>query len=237
MVSLAAFLVYSFYIWRLWILSRNIILCIILAVFATAALISSMVFTIRGIVTKMAISQFYGPNNMLAVLVGIGAATDFLVAFSLSWYLYKSRTGVKESESIVHILIAYTINTGLLASICTLCSLITTVLLPRKSVGLLLSFMVPPLQINGYLGSLNGRQFFRRWGEAHAQSKSEAITMSSLRIASHMPSNPLYLGPTTVDIRETGLEDTTTNPHTCKLSSMMHSETENQFASNIGIAI
>lgn len=236
-IGFAAFLVYTYYTWRLWTLSRNVILCVILELFAMATLISSLEFTIKGIATKMNLQQFYGPTNMRSVLVAsaCGTATDFLAAFSLSWYLFKNRTEMKESRSIINILIIYTINTGLLASISALCALIATILAPHTNIALCFSFMVPPLQINGYLGSLNGRQFFRRWAQTQARNNSEAVTMSSFRVASHIPPRPPR--PETLDFY---LEDSLcppADPQLCMLTSVTQVNTKDQYTSDVGIAI
>lgn len=81
----------------------------------------------------------------------------------------------------------------------------------RGNLGLFFSFMVPSLQINGYLGSLNyGRGFFRQWGEAHAKSILESTVVTSLRFI------PPRLG--ILETHELDPEDPFRNPESDALS-------------------
>jgi hypothetical protein len=76
------------------------------------------------------------------------------------------------------------------------------------------------VQTNGYLGSLNGRKFFRRWGQSHAQksqSKSETVITSSLRIASHFSSRPPR--PETLELGNFNMEGLSTDPNLNTFSS------------------
>ena len=55
----------------------------------------------------------------------LGAVSDIGIAAVLIFLLQRSRTGFRRSETIINRLIIFTINTGLLTSLCALMSLIT----------------------------------------------------------------------------------------------------------------
>ena len=58
------------------------------------------------------------------VLNVFGVVSDFAIAGSLIFYLQRSRTGFKRSESIVNKLIIFSINTGAVTSLCAIMALI-----------------------------------------------------------------------------------------------------------------
>lgn len=55
----------------------------------------------------------------------LGVASDVAIAVTLIFLLQRSRTGFKRSETIINRLILFTINTGLLTSMCAIMSLIS----------------------------------------------------------------------------------------------------------------
>lgn len=66
--------------------------------------------------------------NISRVVNVLSAASDIGIAFVLIFLLQRSRTGFKRSETIINRLILFTINTGLLTSLCAVMSLITVCL-------------------------------------------------------------------------------------------------------------
>ena len=63
--------------------------------------------------------------NLSRVVNVLSAASDIGIAFVLIFLLQRSRTGFRRSETIINRLIIFTINTGLLTSMCAVMSLIT----------------------------------------------------------------------------------------------------------------
>jgi len=88
----------------------------------------------------------------------LAAAGDVLIAFILCWILQSSRTGFKRSDTVITKLIAFSINTGLVTSICALLSLITIVVFPGAFIYITFYFTLGRLYSNSLLATLNARQ-------------------------------------------------------------------------------
>ena len=67
----------------------------------------------------------------------VTAVTDTVIACLLVYYLHTSRTGIKQTDSILNRLILFAVNTGLLTSICAIVSLVTGLALPNTLVYIL----------------------------------------------------------------------------------------------------
>ncbi|KAF5319713.1 hypothetical protein D9619_008602 [Psilocybe cf. subviscida] len=88
-------------------------------------------------------------------------AADSTIAISLCALLFHSRTGIKKTDSILRILMAYSINTGLLTSVAALACLITYALWPQKFIFIGFYFVLSKLYVNSLLASLNARSSLR----------------------------------------------------------------------------
>ncbi|CAA7266643.1 unnamed protein product [Cyclocybe aegerita] len=103
-------------------------------------------------------------SAMLYISFSGAVAADAVIAVSLCTLLVRSRTGFKRTDSIVTFLMAFTINTGLLTSICALACLVTYTLWPQKFIFMGLYFALGKLYINSLLASLNTRGALRNQG-------------------------------------------------------------------------
>ncbi|KAF9552153.1 hypothetical protein CPC08DRAFT_302520 [Agrocybe pediades] len=79
-------------------------------------------------------------DYLLYISFAAAVASDSLVAISLCSLLFWSRTGIKRTDSILTILMAFTINTGLLTSICAMACLITYAIWPQRFIFMGLYF-------------------------------------------------------------------------------------------------
>ncbi|KAF5319718.1 hypothetical protein D9619_008607 [Psilocybe cf. subviscida] len=96
-------------------------------------------------------------STYLYVSFAAAVAADSTVAISLCALLFHSRTGIKRTDSIVRILMAFSINTGLLTSICALACLITYAIWPKNFIFIGFYFVLSKLYVNSLLASLNAR--------------------------------------------------------------------------------
>ncbi|KAH9925625.1 uncharacterized protein BXZ73DRAFT_103162 [Epithele typhae] len=62
---------------------------------------------------------------------GACTAADILLAFVLTVSLYRSRSGIKNTDSVIDTLVMYTITTGSLTCIVNLCSFVMAIVRPR----------------------------------------------------------------------------------------------------------
>ncbi|OCH91626.1 hypothetical protein OBBRIDRAFT_792103 [Obba rivulosa] len=84
---------------------------------------------------------------------------DGMVTTSLYFFLQRFRSGVrfKSTDSTVHTLITYSINTSLLTSLCALLCLVTYAALPNTLIFLAFYAAIEKLYINALLANLNAR--------------------------------------------------------------------------------
>ncbi|KAF4622248.1 hypothetical protein D9613_009607 [Agrocybe pediades] len=112
-------------------------------------------------------------DYLLYISFAAAVASDSLVAISLCSLLFWSRTGIKRTDSILTILMAFTINTGLLTSICAMACLITYAIWPQRFIFMGLYFALSKLYVNSLLASLNARRSLRNWDNSEPTSLNE----------------------------------------------------------------
>ncbi|KAH8099625.1 hypothetical protein BXZ70DRAFT_238792 [Cristinia sonorae] len=158
-------IVQSFYIRRIYVLSeRNwwitgLVSLLLFARtpfnFATAALMYTLktwaAFRVNHI----------GPLITVTFGLGLSTAVDVLIAGILVFYLYRARTGFKNSDTLVHTLMAYTVNSGLLTMCCSTLALILFFVKPDSLAFAGLVQLSSKLYANSFLGTLNARRRLR----------------------------------------------------------------------------
>jgi len=88
----------------------------------------------------------------------LGVASDVAIAFTLIFLLQRSRTGFKRSETIINRLILFTINTGLLTSMCAIMSLISITVWPNTFIYITFFLCLSKLYSNTLFATLNARK-------------------------------------------------------------------------------
>lgn len=73
----------------------------------------------------------------------LSVATDVAIALALVFLLRKTRSGIRQSDTLINKLIAYSINTSLVTSICSVGVLITTIVWPQTFIFLFFIFTFP----------------------------------------------------------------------------------------------
>ncbi|EIW64951.1 uncharacterized protein TRAVEDRAFT_42357 [Trametes versicolor FP-101664 SS1] len=191
----------SFFARRVYMLGRY---HRIIAIFAMTLIVASVGFFIPMTVqaatttTAQAQSTFGGwqPTVGSALLV----AGDLQLSGVLVYYLYKNRTGVRRTNSMVDILIAYTVSSGSLICALNIVSLILAVHDPHNALFVPASMVVQAAYTSSFLVALNTRQLARDAGNmddtdigGHMQhagekgpaspAKRDALAMTSLAFA------------------------------------------------------
>ncbi|KAH7916690.1 hypothetical protein BJ138DRAFT_3602 [Hygrophoropsis aurantiaca] len=103
----------------------------------------------------------------------VAAAGDVLIAIFLCWLLQNSRTGFRRSDTMINKLILFTINTGLLTSICAVASLISITAAPNTFIYIAFYFCLGRLYCNSLLATLNARKGLR--GESRDENMSLSL--------------------------------------------------------------
>ncbi|KAH7915414.1 hypothetical protein BJ138DRAFT_1141668 [Hygrophoropsis aurantiaca] len=98
---------------------------------------------------------------------------DMSIAGSMCYLLTASRTGFARTDSLVTKLMTYSLNSGLLTSICSLSAIITCAAMPKNFIFLGVEFLCAKLYVNAYLALLNARYYLSN-GSEHRGSSGQA---------------------------------------------------------------
>jgi hypothetical protein len=88
-------------------------------------------------------------------------ACDTLISFSMIYLLHRGRSGYANSNKVINTLIAYTINTCLLTTLCTVTCLVLFIAMPGNFIYAPFYFAVCRLYANSLLSTLNSRESIR----------------------------------------------------------------------------
>ncbi|KAI9460426.1 hypothetical protein HD554DRAFT_2028817, partial [Boletus coccyginus] len=131
----------------------------------------------------------------------VAIARDVLIAASLCILLQRSRIGFRRSDSLINKLMLFSINTGLLTSICAIASLISIIAWPDTFIYVAFYFCLGRLYCNSLLATLNARKSLR------ADSRDEDMSFSFKFNGVQLGTNPSMIGmalgrqPTDVSIK------------------------------------
>ncbi|TFY78349.1 hypothetical protein EWM64_g5659 [Hericium alpestre] len=119
------------------------------------------------------------PTAILGLSVSVAA--DFFIAISLSYYLGRSRTGFRYTDTLINRLITYTVSTGLITSIITLIDLTVYVTRQDDFYYMFFTFMLAKLHCNSLLATLNTRHAMRSEVTMNRQQPFALSSMGSSR--------------------------------------------------------
>ncbi|KIM37530.1 hypothetical protein M413DRAFT_448350 [Hebeloma cylindrosporum] len=85
-------------------------------------------------------------------------AIDFIIAFTMCYYLYRSRSSFSGTNNKIVIVMRYVLITGCLTSACSLSALITYGALPHTMVFIGIDFILGNLYVVSYIAMLNARK-------------------------------------------------------------------------------
>ncbi|KAI0706403.1 hypothetical protein C8Q76DRAFT_157534 [Earliella scabrosa] len=94
---------------------------------------------------------------LVCIRVGAATAADAILTSVLVYTLHKSRTGMKRTDSIINVLILYSVNTGLIISAANVLCLVCGLVLPQTLTYVVLDSVISSLYLNSVLASLNSR--------------------------------------------------------------------------------
>ncbi|KAJ7473586.1 hypothetical protein B0H11DRAFT_2036437 [Mycena galericulata] len=159
--GVTAGLVQSFYAYRVWRMSHgNYLLAglILILVMATGGCgVAWVVLALE--------SQTYERLLRISPLTisinALSTGADVIITSTLCFMLYRTRPTSLATETMINRLILFTINTGLLTSVCAVASLISLILAPRTLIYASFYFCIGRLYSNALLASLNARAVIR----------------------------------------------------------------------------
>ncbi|KAI0642537.1 hypothetical protein C8Q79DRAFT_1013219 [Trametes meyenii] len=154
----------AFFARRLFLLNRKFAAAV---VFALGLLLGELGFSIACTVEAFIQPDIFHVQNLQwlsIVALGLIIGADMLLTTLLTFTLYRSRTGFKSTDSVLNILIFYTINNGLLTGTLSIVSLFMAIYYPHSLITDGLNICIAKAYANSLLSVLNHRHFLRNHG-------------------------------------------------------------------------
>ncbi|KAI0368172.1 hypothetical protein BV20DRAFT_1054168 [Pilatotrama ljubarskyi] len=89
--------------------------------------------------------------------LSVEATVDLIVALAQCVLLRSFETGIRRTDMVIRVLITYSINTGLLTSMCAIGALVSYAAQPSKFIYFAFYFVLSKLYVNSLLATLNAR--------------------------------------------------------------------------------
>ncbi|KAH9896845.1 hypothetical protein C8Q73DRAFT_687432 [Cubamyces lactineus] len=155
-------IVRALYCYRIWMFSgRRWLLTTAIVIGTLATCGSSLAYAARGLQqsTFIELEKF---SWLLYFSLSWAFLSDFLIAATMCTLLTKRRNGaLRKVDHAIRVLILYSINTGVLTTLCTLMALIAYAVSPHTFIYIGFYFLLPKLMLNSVLGALNARKTIR----------------------------------------------------------------------------
>ncbi|KAL1746667.1 hypothetical protein HDZ31DRAFT_61988 [Schizophyllum fasciatum] len=163
--SFSNFIIRGVYGYRVWSFVRGrmvlgLAVTLLIAGTTLASFAAGIAFTVK-VFEIPQFSRFDEFSYFMYTALGAGVGVDAMIALALSLSLSKSRTGFKRTDSLVNILMAYTINTSLLTSLCSIACFTTYTIWPHEMTYIGIYFTLSKLYMNSLFATLNGRSAIR----------------------------------------------------------------------------
>jgi len=100
-------------------------------------------------------------SNLMYLNFAAGTSSDLSVALALCWLLRGSRTGFQRTDSLIRVLMMYTVNTGLIVALDAAAGMFAYVFMPHNFIFLGFYLLLSKLYLNSYLAILNARTGLR----------------------------------------------------------------------------
>ncbi|EMD36551.1 hypothetical protein CERSUDRAFT_84724 [Gelatoporia subvermispora B] len=175
--SVSNFLVRGMFANRVWKLSHgNIILTGGLLLLSLTDLVCGITITVKAF--GLALDGFSSLSTLLYLNSAASLTADAAVALALCYFLYRSRTGWERTDSLIAVLMLFSINTGLLTVLDALASLITFAIMPSNLIFFAIYLCQSKLFINAFLATLNARETLRNGGTRSVAIQLSRVTQS-----------------------------------------------------------
>ncbi|KAL5532061.1 hypothetical protein ACEPAF_5625 [Sanghuangporus sanghuang] len=166
--GLITFTVQMFFANRVWRLSKhNVSLTALIVILAIVRIGSAFTTTVQMIRLKR-FSIFIRDFRWLFTFgLALSSVIDLIITSALCYYLQGNRTGYSSIDDVIHRLLLYTINNGLLTAFASLLAMVFAAAMPHNFVFLSLHFIIAKCYINSLLATLNSRDTLNKRDESH----------------------------------------------------------------------
>ncbi|KAI0326501.1 hypothetical protein GY45DRAFT_101640 [Cubamyces sp. BRFM 1775] len=158
-MGLTIILCQCFYVFRVYHLGPHKVYRFLVLV-AVICMICELAFFVATTVEvfHLALDEFPAYSWLVSTGFGCAALAELFLTGTLVVVLWCSRTGSKRTDTIIEILIIYSVNTGLLTSIFDLLSFIFALILPGNLIYVAVGSVAVKLYANSVLAVLNSRR-------------------------------------------------------------------------------
>ncbi|KAF8584810.1 hypothetical protein K439DRAFT_1616425 [Ramaria rubella] len=108
--------------------------------------------------------------------------TDSTNAIALSYYLSSNRSGIKQTDMIVNRMIMFSIESGILTSVCTIIMLIFFLSMKNKAIWLAVFVIIAKNYSNSILISLNSRSSYRNAGRTRQSTAGTSNSNGGIQV-------------------------------------------------------
>ncbi|EIW84244.1 hypothetical protein CONPUDRAFT_163422, partial [Coniophora puteana RWD-64-598 SS2] len=145
--------IHVLYTYRLWIMSRgrNCTLPMVVSILVIPTVTATSIILCWAIFRSDLWSDVLNIQWAITLTLANMAAVDIILAASFCYLLSSARTGFGPSDTLVVKIMAFTFDTGLLTSICSLSVLLACVLMSSNLVYVGIDLVVTKLYINSFL--------------------------------------------------------------------------------------
>ncbi|KAG2141124.1 uncharacterized protein EDB93DRAFT_637382 [Suillus bovinus] len=168
-----------FYAWRLYILSKSYVLAITIValVQGSAAMAEGLQIFISQNVPGTQVDTF----KTTAVWLGGTAFCDIIICCGMFYFLSKSRTGFRTTDSLLNKLIRTTIETGMVTAVIAIIELTLFLTFEHNFYHVVPAFMLSKLYSNSFLVLLNSRRRSNKRSTSTSESFNSLPQFSSSR--------------------------------------------------------
>ncbi|KAL5514889.1 hypothetical protein ACEPAG_2205 [Sanghuangporus baumii] len=154
-------MVQLFFLRRVWCLSgRNRLLTGLLFVLVLSQLALTMTYS--GIILNKALLRQAATLSVFEMIMNTSAVfVDMPLALSMIWFLWRNRSGVRRTDSIVNRIITLTIGSGLVTAFWAIIAAVSAAVVPRSLIYISSDLIFPKLYFNCMMTSLNARSSLR----------------------------------------------------------------------------
>lgn len=200
----------GFLVYRTWQLGRNIYIssfCVMLILieFSLSTVEGIKLLLFRG--TMIADEQAQQHIGLISIAFYVGGS--IVISITLLFYLQRSRTGFRRSNSLINQIMVLTVTTGAVPAIVDLAQLVMYIVAPEKFYVLLFNFLSAKVSLNALLTILNMRE------------NLSSVTTTSIEGVNSIPLHKL--GPGTPRPQHSGLCVTRESDTDCEV---IHSSTK-----------
>ncbi|KAF8269873.1 hypothetical protein EI94DRAFT_1724080 [Lactarius quietus] len=118
---------------------------------------------------------------LVRLAMGQCVVADVLIAVAMCWALYRKKTGLASTDSMIMTLMTYTIHSGLLTSLLGAAMMISFIVLPESLIPMAIVFSMGKCYVNSVLAMLNSRDYVR--GRSNLDDSNNSFKMISSLVA------------------------------------------------------